>query len=626
MSSIFTSSANFFDRTAQKKIFELSEKITSQIQQGRSFILHTGTPIEAERAYSEHAKDSNHLKIIVINGGLAHGMQDINSDYVEQDTGFGGMWKCRETINIELDTSFLEFLKHYIYKVLFLPYLPSNDADGWRTMEVMKDVYFKYENFLGYCKELTYKPVINDNSPSFPSQVFGNCVTYNLFHAIKFLFELNNAQFTTLKHQLRCSYNYLMHQNDKWIGLKYKSAHNGNAIISSKSISIEHTYVSGSMDAIENVEYISDLAHDTSSTDTFFNIYKDLITSDHKAFYDIFLRILINESYEQVEDALQAFLRIEEETILGDLIAVNDFENSLDLSVNEEAISVFKETLKQNRETRLSFLKNLQVSHIETANTLDTAVIPSHSVSSYAAKIYYVTGIKYKNVLLNNNYILQEVFKLYEKDVMNLLIELGEDEEQAEKILLATKDLEIEKVLKIFFNNKVKTSQQEEVTDSILAVQLKTQEDQTLEAITKIEAIIGKETLAEIAGWHQYISKSLSNNPLSSSATQIIQIIGSLVKNLEEVLDFGNLYESNDIENQVTIIITQLEHWIDFFASGTIYVGLPPRYPDFDPDYDFGGGGGSSGGSDDSHISDQNNISAFLPFAGNTTIIQDFSS
>lgn len=169
-----------------KKIFELSEKITSQIQQGRSFILHTGTPIEAERAYSEHAKDSNHLKIIVINGGLAHGMQDINSDYVEQDTGFGGMWKCRETINIELDTSFLEFLKHYIYKVLFLPYLPSNDADGWRTMEVMKDVYFKYENFLEYCKELTYKPVINDNSPSFPSQVFGNCVTYNLFHAIKF--------------------------------------------------------------------------------------------------------------------------------------------------------------------------------------------------------------------------------------------------------------------------------------------------------------------------------------------------------------------------------------------------------------------------------------------------------
>lgn len=153
------------------------------------------------------------------------------------------------------------------------------------------------------------------------------------------------------------------------------------------------------------------------------------------------------------------------------------------------------------------------------------------------------------------------------------------------------------------------------------------QEEQILETITKIESIIGKEALAEITGWHQYISKALSNNnPLSSSATKVIQIIDSLVNNLEEWLDFGSLYESTDIENQVTIIITQLEHWIDFVASGTTYVGSPPRYPDFDPDYDFGDGGDSSGGNNDSHSGDQNSISLLLPFAGNTTTIQDFSS
>lgn len=153
---------------------------------------------------------------------------------------------------------------------------------------------------------------------------------------------------------------------------------------------------------------------------------------------------------------------------------------------------------------------------------------------------------------------------------------------------------------------------------------LSTQDEQTLETITKIEAIIGKEALDEITGWHQYISKALSNNPLSSSATKVIKIIGSLINNLEEWLNFSSLYEGKDIENQVTIIITQLEHWMDFVSSGITYIGLPPRYPDFDPDYDFGGGG-SSGGNDNSH-SDQSSGNLFLPFAGNTTTIQDFSS
>lgn len=96
----------------------------------------------------------------------------------------------------------------------------------------------------------------------------------------------------------------------------------------------------------------------------------------------------------------------------------------------------------------------------------------------------------------------------------------------------------------------------------------------------------------------------MSNNPLSSSAIKAIQVIGHLVTHLEEWLDFSSLYESVDIENQVTIILTQLEHWVDFVASGTTYVSLPPRYPDFDPDYDFGGDGsnGRNEGNDNNRL------------------------
>ncbi len=155
----------------------------------------------------------------------------------------------------------------------------------------------------------------------------------------------------------------------------------------------------------------------------------------------------------------------------------------------------------------------------------------------------------------------------------------------------------------------------------IISWQDKVQDEQTLRTIAQIESIIGKEALSEIAGWHKYISTALSHNPLSSSATKVIQIISNLANNLAQWLDFGSVYESQDINNQVTIILSQLEHWIDFVASGITYVGLPPRYPDFDPDYDFGGSGGESGGNStyNSNIPDQSNILFLGSFVNSTT-------
>lgn len=241
---------------------------------------------------------------------------------------------------------------------------------------------------------------------------------------------------------------------------------------------------------------------------------------------------------------------------------------------------------------------------------LDVSEQPSNEnnvESSQPALMYYVTGVKYNNAILNNPNLLKSAFRLYGKEAINLLIELGEDKELAEQILLATKELGAEKVLEIFFKDMVKISQQKESADTISAVQLRAQEDKTLEAIAKIEAIIGKEALAEITGWHKYVSTALSNNPVSSTATKAIHIIDKLVNYLEEWLDFGSSYETVDIETQVTIIISQLENWFDFVASGITFVGLPPRYPGFNPDDDFDGGSGGGGqdliygGSVDNH-------------------------
>lgn len=230
--------------------------------------------------------------------------------------------------------------------------------------------------------------------------------------------------------------------------------------------------------------------------------------------------------------------------------------------------------------------------------------------SSQISEIYYVTSIKYNNAILNNPHLLQSAFRFYGKESINSLIELGEDKELAEQILLSTDELGTKKVLEIFFENKVDTSEQEEITDTIAAIQIKTQEEKILETITQIEAIIGKEALAEITGWHQYVSKALSKNPLSEHTIKVIQAIGNLANSLEEWLDFGIAYEDIDINNQVVIILAQLEGMFELVASGITYVGFPPRYPDFDPDDYYGGSGGGSSSGDGNWNSPNNEQNA----------------
>lgn len=246
--------------------------------------------------------------------------------------------------------------------------------------------------------------------------------------------------------------------------------------------------------------------------------------------------------------------------------------------------------------------------------------------------IFFQNTIQYKNKLLNFPALMTTAKKFISTKDFSKLISLGNDEEIAEQILNAINELGVEKVLEIFFCNKIKSSDPEVVKIQEQAILTKTQKDeQLLETIAKIEKVIGKEALAELAGWHQYISKALSNNHLSKHATTVIQTISNIVNNLEEWLDFSAIYEDIDVDSQVAIIVSQLENMFDFVASGITHVGLPPRYPDFDPDdyYGCGSGGGSNGGNGNNGEQAVNNIDFSLLFAGqnlitnNTTFISE---
>lgn len=233
--------------------------------------------------------------------------------------------------------------------------------------------------------------------------------------------------------------------------------------------------------------------------------------------------------------------------------------------------------------------------------------------------VAFVNDVKYNNQVLNHHNILAKTYRIGGVKAINSLLELSQDKEVAEQILLAVDDIGVEKVLEIFFRP---------VKSTDLQTIQQTHDEEALETIAKIETIIGKDALTEITGWYKYVSVALSNNPFSASATKVIEIIGSLADNLEEWLDFGIAYESIDVENQITIILSQLEHWFDFVASGTTFVGLPPRYPGFDPDDEpNGGSGGGSSGSQGLLASGDNgnqNESVATFFVGlNTTAMLD---
>jgi len=301
------------------------------------------------------------------------------------------------------------------------------------------------------------------------------------------------------------------------------------------------------------------------------------------------------------------------------------FTNKLQFGIDKE-FSKHQEDFMQRLDKVLTKVisesKILEISSTENDNHMP-------GINS-AFSVYHAQPI-YRNELLNHQEF-GEIIDIAKNsqvkaEAINNLIDLCEDQEIAEQILQAIDEFGTKQVLEILFDNKqkiVKANQEREAQITELEnYTSKTQDEKTLEAITKIESVIGKEALAELNGFYQYGSTALSNNPLSGSATKVIQVMSDLVNNFEEWLDLSAIYEDNEIENQITTMLTQLEVLLEFVASGhSKILPLPSRYPGSEPDYDFGDG--SSGGKDNNRNNnndqaDINNIDFSILLVGNNS-------
>lgn len=116
-------------------------------------------------------------------------------------------------------------------------------------------------------------------------------------------------------------------------------------------------------------------------------------------------------------------------------------------------------------------------------------------------------------------------------------------------------------------------------------------------SINNLENIISTDELNQL----QLIPNGILNSWSNKAYLRVVGYIDNLAKNLDSMLNVGKS------GNQVAIIITLLEEWINFAASGQRLVSMPYFYHgDGDEDYPYGGGGGSENGSDNHNNSTKN--------------------
>lgn len=246
-----------------------------KIKKGHSVIIQSGTPISYED--KDTAKYSKHcfyvlfkvldkrVKIIIVNGG--DGLPGVpDPRYDPREGGAGAAWLCRETEFFELNKDSEEFLKHYIYKTLMLPYTLTTDPiepiSGESRAELLENLYLMYKNpackFMGARGEMMdYKPQICTNPNSMTSQIFANCTFYNFKFALKILFEWNEAQLSHFNANNICLFNHLLIQQNKLIEAASNNKERSVAVQVS-SVSIAPTAVDSS--AIGGAGYLASVA------------------------------------------------------------------------------------------------------------------------------------------------------------------------------------------------------------------------------------------------------------------------------------------------------------------------------------------------------------------------------
>lgn len=305
----------------------------------------------------------------------------------------------------------------------------------------------------------------------------------------------------------------------------------------------------------------------------------------------------------------------------------------------------FYATVEENKKAQLCYKISKSLSMNEKENQLAEKL----SVFSTTTTCFIMNKVIYdsKNLLLEEEELIFQAGQLCGVKAIDLLLDMGEDSKLAEAIIDSAKENGIKYTLNFVLGLDNRTDiageiysentqeleadyefQAEDERTIATVAQRQDASNEVLQNIEKIESFIGTDELYQLKGWYQYSYAALSHNALTSTAKKVMQIMSNMFGDLEELLNFGALYEDVDIANEVTIAIVKIEHMFDFAASGTPYVGLPTRPPHFDPDPNGGGygGGGSSGGAGNhSHIvdNDASDIGLLLSFSGHNATFSD---
>ncbi len=172
-----------------------------------------------------------------------------------------------------------------------------------------------------------------------------------------------------------------------------------------------------------------------------------------------------------------------------------------------------------------------------------------------------------ENFFLNNPQgveFVQAVADNFDENVLNAILELGEDSEIAEQILA---EAELQGI-------------------DMIVYRLLGKEIPEIGSTDNLKNIISTDELNQLQLIPNGIFNSWSNKPY----LKIVEYIDKLAKNLDDMLNVG---KSGD---QVVIIITLLEEWLNFAASGQRLVVCHNFYHgDHDEDYPYSGGSGSNG-------------------------------
>ena len=116
--------------------WKIAGGLLSKLEKGESMIIPTGTPIKPGAKESSHffyvllkhiKEDPNKVKLVIVNAGdNIESAINVDKNFAAEDVSSAGNYLlCRETRPIDLTKKDeREFLKHYIYKALVLPYIP----------------------------------------------------------------------------------------------------------------------------------------------------------------------------------------------------------------------------------------------------------------------------------------------------------------------------------------------------------------------------------------------------------------------------------------------------------------------------------------------------------------------